>query len=738
MRWSYMFMKTRIPLSALFSGLAVTLVVALPVLAKTEPVEPLEPAIEHRFATSLATRFMTNYHYRRVPLDNELSEHVFERYFELLDPNRMYFLASDVEELSRYRLELDEALKTRDLEPAFEIFNRYRERAIERVSYARELLASEFDFTVDERYPFDRSEADWIAGSAELDDLWRKRVKNDWLGLMLADRDVDDIRETLDERYGNIERRVRDFNAQDVFQYFMNAYAGSIEPHSSYMSPRLADNFEISMKLSLDGIGALLGVSNEYVEVQEVVTGGPADLDGRLQAGDRIIGVAQGEEDFQDVVGWRLDDVVDLIRGERETVVRLEVLPGETGLKGPAKIIDIVRNEVKLEEQAAQAQVEELELDGETRRIGVIQVPVFYVDFRGRARNEPNYRSSTRDVRRLINELRAENIDGLVVDLRNNGGGALIEATTMTGLFIDEGPVVQIRDHSGRVTVEEDREPGMAWDGPLAVLVNRASASASEIFAAAIQDYGRGVIIGEPTYGKGTVQNLFNLDDYARQSEDVRLGQVKLTMAQFFRVNGGSTQARGVVPDIELPSFGDPNDYGESALDFALPWAEIGEAEYRPLADLSPLLSPAAARHLDRREKESDLRDLIDEFGEFEELSDRTSVTLLETERRREHEEAEARRAARYGGLAKAADSEDEAGSEDPAAEPAQDDEGGSGADESAVADAGEEDAIEEPDVLLQESVRILADLIEFDQEQHRLVQVQATGPVLPGGGSPD
>jgi len=728
-----MVMKKRIQ----FSALVVALALIGPALAKVEPIEPLEPAIEHRFATGLATRFMTNYHYRRMPLDDALSERVFERYLELLDPNRMYFLASDIEELSTYRNVLDESLKTRDLEPAYVIFNRYRERAIERIEQARALLDTDFDFDVDERYRFDRSEADWVASEDELDDIWRQRVKNDWLGLKLADREVDDIRETLDERYINIDRRVRDFNAQDVFQYFMNAYAGSIEPHSSYMSPRLADNFEISMKLSLDGIGALLSVDNEHVEVQEVVTGGPADLDGRLQAGDRIIGVAQGEEDFQDVVGWRLDEVVDLIRGERETVVRLEVLPGDTGLKGPSKIIDIVRNEVKLEEQAAQAQVEEVEVDGETRRIGIIQVPVFYVDFRGRARNEPNYRSSTRDVRRLINELRGEGVDGLVVDLRNNGGGALIEATTMTGLFIDEGPVVQIRDHSGRITVEEDREPGMAWDGPLAVLVNRSSASASEIFAAAIQDYGRGVIIGEPTYGKGTVQNLFNLDDYARQSDDVRLGQVKLTMAQFFRVNGGSTQAQGVVPDIRLPSYGNPDEYGESALDFALPWAEIEQADFRPLADLSPLMSPAEARHLDRRESNTDLRDLIDEFGEFEELADRTSVTLLESERRREHEEAEARRKARYGGLA-ATDEDDDAstdteeGAEDGAAEAADTDASAADGEVAAVDD----EAIDEPDVLLQESARILADLIEFDQEQHRLVQ--ATDPVLPGDGSLD
>src|SRR6056297_314379 len=554
----------------LIAAIALLLPTVSPAWAAEEQAEKapesLNPTTEQRFTTRLASRFLTSYHYQSEELNDQLSERIFDKYLELLDPNRMYFLASDIEQLDRYRQRLDEALRAAEIEPAFEIFSIYRERVDQRIASARAQLDEEFDFTVEEDYQFDRSETSWATTSAELDEIWRKRVKNDWLGLKLAEREVDDIRETLDGRYGNIKKRVNDFNSDDVFQFFMNAYASAIEPHSSYMSPRLAENFEISMKLSLDGIGALLSSQNEYVEVQEIVPGGPADLDGRLQSGDRIIGVAQGEKDVVDVVGWRLDDVVDLIRGERETVVRLEILPAETGVKGPAEIIDIVRNEVKLEEQAAQASVEEIETEAGTTRIGVIDVPVFYVDFKGRARNEPNYRSSTRDVRRLINELRAEGIDGIVIDLRGNGGGALVEATTMTGLFIDTGPVVQVRDANGRVSVEADREPGMAWEGPMAVLVNRSSASASEIFAAAIQDYGRGIILGEPTYGKGTVQNLFNLDDYARQSDDVRLGQVKLTMAQFFRVNGGSTQAQGVVPDIRLPSYGNPDEYGESAL----------------------------------------------------------------------------------------------------------------------------------------------------------------------------
>jgi len=688
---------------------------------KVEGAESLGPTTEQRFTTRLASRFLTSYHYAAEELDDQLSARIFEQYLERLDPNRMYFLEEDIDQLNRYRHRLDDALRAAEIEPAFEIFGVYRQRLQQRVDYARQALEGEFDFTVEEDYEFDRSDSPWAASTDELDEIWRKRVKNDWLGLKLAERETDDIRETLDERYSRILKRVQDFTADDVFQFFMNAYANAIEPHSSYMSPRLAENFEISMKLSLDGIGALLSGQNEYVEVAEIVTGGPADVDGRLEAGDRIIGVAQGEDEIVDVVGWRLDDVVDLIRGERETLVRLEILPAETGIKGPPEVIEIVRNEVKLEEQAAQASVEEVETDEGTRKIGIIDVPVFYVDFKGRARNEPDYRSSTRDVRNLINELRADGVDGLVLDLRGNGGGALVEATTMTGLFIDTGPIVQVRDANGRVSVEQDREPGTAWDGPLAVLVNRASASASEIFAAAIQDYGRGIILGEPTFGKGTVQNLFNLDNYMTDDEK-KLGQLKLTMAKFFRIDGGSTQLRGVRPDITLPTYGDPEKYGEAALDHAMAWSQIEQADFEPIADLSPLLPQARERHMARRQANEKLKTLIEDFERFRELDQRTSVSLVESERALEREEAEARRAARFAhtdGPLPAVD-EDAGGDVDS--------ENGDSSGENAEEVGTEQDEAsdeEAPDVLLTESARILVDLIELDQEQHRLVQVQ-------------
>lgn len=663
---------------------------------------PLEVATAHRVASQLAVRFINGYHYHRDNLRDEVASRVFDQYFNMLDPAKAYFTVADIEHFARHRDHFEAAIRSADLEVAFEIFERYTERVTDRVSFAQTLLEAGFDFTVDEDYHFDRSEAAWASDEAQLDEYWRQRIKNDWLRLRLADQDDEAIVETLTRRYTNLQRRVDELNSQDVFQFVMNAYTRSIEPHSGYLSPRSVDNFEISMRLSLDGIGAMLQRDTDYTTIMEIVPGGPADMDGRLKPGDRIVGVAQGDEEMVDVIGWRLDDVVALIRGERETVVRLEVLPSDVGLTGPSAVIDIVRNEVRLEEQAASSDIIELpaEAEGVARRIGVITVPVFYVDFQGRARNEPNYRSSTRDVRRLINELKEEGIDGLVMDLRGNGGGALVEATTMTGLFIDTGPVVQVRDSRGRVSLETDREPGMAWDGPLAVLVDRRSASASEILAGAIQDYGRGVVVGETTFGKGTVQNLVDLDNMAR-GNDERLGQIRLTMAQFYRVAGGSTQAMGVVPDIALPTPGHPDDTGERALDFALPWGEIEPADFTPVADLSALIAGAKSRHQARLSRDPKLIELLDDIDRWEAQRERTSVSLNESVRRAEMEAEESRRLARFGG-----------------------DDGVNGADEASQDDEAADDDTE--DLYLLESARILADLMDLDRDQRRIAHRHA------------
>ena len=669
--------------------------------------ETLAPQTEHRFATRWATRIINAYHYGDKR-EGSLSERMFDQYLELLDNNRLYFTAADVDDLKRYRPHLHESLRAENLEPAFDIFARYLKRVNERTDYALSLLESDFDFTVDEQYRYDRTELDWPASVDELDDIWRKRVKNDWLLLKLADQSDEEIAETLTTRYSSLNRRINEFNSEDVFQFFMNAYTRSIEPHSAYLSPRSVENFEISMRLSLDGIGAMLQRETEYTTIMDIVPGGPADMDGRLGVGDRIVGVAQGDEPFVDVVGWRLDDVVSLIRGERETVVRLEVLPNDTGLSGPAQVIDITRDEVKLEEQAAYSELIEVPHGDETRRIGVINLPVFYVDFQGRARNEPNFRSSTRDTRRLINELVADGIDGLVIDLRGNGGGALVEATTLTGLFIDEGPVVQVRDSQGRVNLEQDREPGMAWDGPLAVLVDRRSASASEIFAAAIQDYGRGVVIGETTFGKGTVQNLIDLDEFSN-SDEARYGQVKLTMAQFYRVNGGSTQQKGVIPDITLPTAGNPEENGESALDNALPWGEMPPTDFTRVARLDPLVELARQRLQRRLDTDQELIDLLAEIEVWEEESSKGAITLLESERRAKMERDEERRASRFGTDHSESDTMDESVASD--------------ADADAVPEPDEDNGSEDDqrDLYLIEATRILSDLIELDASEQRL-----------------
>ena len=683
-----------------------------------EPTQSLqlEPGMDQRYASNIATRFLTNYHYKRTRLDDELSSEIFDSYIELLDPNRIYFLRSDIDTFERYRHGMDDALRHSDLQSAYEVFNVYVDRVQQRVDYARTRVKQPFDFTVDEYYQFDREGEPWAADTAELDELWRTRVKNDYLRLLLTDKEPEAIVETLIERYDNLERRIQELNNEDVFQFFMNAFAQSIEPHTAYLSPRNSENFEISMKLSLEGIGALLGRENEYTLISRIVPGGPADKDGRLQAGDRITAVGQGGDGkMVDVIGWRIDDVVELIRGPKDTVVRLQILPEDESVSGPTTIIEIVRNEVKLEEQAAQSKIIEVPVEGgqegEVMKVGVIDLPVFYLDFNGRAQNLPDYRSSTRDVQRLIGELKDQGVQGIVVDLRNNGGGSLLEATTLTGLFIDKGPVVQVRNSSGRISLEEDVDPGMAWEGPLAVLVNRYSASASEIFAAAIQDYGRGVVIGEPTFGKGTVQSLLDLDDYA-PADKPGMGQLKITMAQFFRVNGGSTQNRGVVPDIRFPSAGDPEDYGERSLDNALPWTSIDAARYDPAGDLSRLVAVADNRYQGRIGGNEEFTWLLSDISEFNEHAKEKSVSLLESVGRQELKEAEEKQAQRKaqretGGPLLAAD--------DILAESIDPETGEFPDTEDAEAAAEEEE--EGPDLLLREAARIVADMVVLESD---------------------
>lgn len=633
-------------IQALLAGMALVACTASVESAESEP-EKSEPPTQRESIAPTETQgevqrfvggILSNMHYLKPELDDELSGRILDRYLETLDPNRSYFLASDIESFETYRTELDDAISKGRLEPAYWIYGIYLERVRSRMEYALSLLEEKPDFTTEESYRFDRSDADWPADREEAREIWRKRVKNDAIGMMLTDHDWDETVDVLEGRYENfLRRRVTQVTSEDVFETFMNAFTRSLDPHSAYFSPHNKEEFEIRMSLSLEGIGASLQLIDEYVTVMRIVPGGPADKAGTLEPEDRITGVAQGEEgEMIDVVGWRLDEVVEKIRGPKGSVVRLRVLPGESKPGDPQETFQFVRNKIKLEEQAAQKTVVPIERDGKTRKVGVINIPTFYMDFEARRRGEEDYRSTTRDVRALLKELRGEDVDAVVVDLRNNGGGSLIEATELTGLFIDEGPVVQLRDQSGDVDVARDDKAGVAWDGPLGVLVNRFSASASEIFAGAIQDYNRGVIIGNRTYGKGTIQNLIDLSRYFRDDE---VGQIKYTVGKYYRVSGSSTQSRGVKPDIELPSLVDPEDYGESSKPTALLWGRMDPAEherYRFTDELIPSLRDAHARRLDEH---PELSALMEDIEDIRSRPERDTVSLVLEERRGKVEE---------------------------------------------------------------------------------------------------
>ena len=603
----------------------------------------LKPVPQEAQAAHLAAELLARYHYKAVPLDKALSEKIFDQYMKSLDSEKVFFIQADIDQLSSERTKLGDAILKEDLTAPFAIFNLFEQRAAERFAFARTLLKKGFDFQQNESYQFAREKESWPKTEAEMRDLWRKRVKNDWLRLKLAGKDDKSIAEILDKRYDNFLKRIGRVNSADAFQAYMNAYTMAIDPHTNYMAPRAAEEFDIAMRLSLVGIGAVLSELEEYTTIRELVPGGPAALSGQLKPGDRIVGVAQGEGGVMtDVLGWRLDDTVALIRGAPDSVVLLDVLPADAGPDGKHKLVSLVRKKISLEQQAAKASVHSI-VDGKvTRRIGVITLASFYEDFAARKKGTQDYRSATRDVARLLDGLKREKVDSVLVDLRNNGGGSLAEAVELTGLFIDVGPVVQQRNANGQISVESDTQPGVAWDGPLGVLINRGSASASEIFAAAIQDYGRGLIIGEPSFGKGTVQTVIDLDRVARNGKP-QFGELKLTIAQFFRINGGTTQLRGVTPDIFLPSISDADSFGESSFDNALPWTQIKPADYLPAGDLKGLLPVLVTLHDARVKQDKDFQDLQEDIAESRIRRKKNLISLNEAERRKERAADEAR-----------------------------------------------------------------------------------------------
>lgn len=572
----------------------------------SEQWQPLRPLAEHARTSTNVVEHLRRNHYIRKPIDDELSSQMFDKFLNMLDGNRSYFLANDVQSFEPLRLTLDDALKDGDLDPAFHIFNRYQQRLLERLNYSLSLLESgtdQFDFTLDESLQIDRETAQWPIDRRAQDDLWRRRLKAQILSMRLNDKEYSEIAEILTKRLRNQIKMAKRNKSEDAFQLYMNAFASTFDPHTQYFSPRTSENFNINMSLSLEGIGAVLKSEDDATSIVRLVPAGPAAKSKAIKPTDKITAVGQGKDGpMIDIVGWRLDDVVELIRGPRGSTVQLEVISADAD-EETSKRVTIVRNTIKLEEQAAQARIIEVAKpkalgltpvsktdNDEPMRIGVIEIPTFYIDFKAQQQGVKDFRSTTRDVRRLIEQLRGENIEGLIIDLRSNGGGSLQEADSMTGLFIGAGPTVQVKAARRKANVYSSNTDQVAWNGPLAVMVNRLSASASEIFAGAIQDYNRGIVIGSQTFGKGTVQTLIPLNR----------GQLKLTAAKFYRISGESTQHQGVTPDVTFPTLVDSAQIGESTLDDAMPWDMIKPAVYTPVDQLSERINTLRQRHEQR------------------------------------------------------------------------------------------------------------------------------------------
>lgn len=583
-------------------------------------------------SANIIADFLSRYHYRRFKIDDQLSASMFEQYIKSLDPTKSYFLSSDIDKFSRYILNLDDALKMSDLSPAFDIFSVYQMRVEERIQFALEQLQQDFDFSKKESYDIRNDDTEFLLNLKEQNELWRKRVKNDMLALRLTDKSNDEIKEILTKRYNNLLKRTHKLNSNDVFQIYINAFASTVDPHTSYLSPRTYDNFEIRMSLSLEGIGAMLKQDDDYTVVEKIIPGGPADLGNELHAKDKIIGIAQqDEEQYTDVIGWRLDEVVALIRGPKDSIVKLRIIPGSKGTDATPEDISIVRNKIKLEEQAAQKHI--IKINDDTVKVGVITVPTFYMDFNAYQNGDKNYRSTTRDVEKLLNQLIADDIDSLVLDLRSNGGGSLIEATQLAGLFIDKGPIVQVRDSSGHIDIHRDKDAGTSYQGSMIVLVDRYSASASEIVSSALQDYGRAVVVGETTFGKGSVQQIIDLNRFSRQRNENKLGQLKATIAQYFRVNGDSTQHRGVIPDILFEASYDRDKYGERGLENALPWTQISPVIKSPHTIPQQVIDKLTFWHNDRTQDNTKYQALLDIYAMNNDLQNQVTITLNQNER---------------------------------------------------------------------------------------------------------
>ncbi|NCH45473.1 carboxy terminal-processing peptidase [Cronobacter malonaticus] len=601
-------------------------------ITRPDQIPVLKEEPQHATVSERVTSRFTRSHYRQFDLNEAFSAKIFDRYLNLLDYSHNVLLASDVEQFAKKKGQIGDELRSGKLDVFYDLYNLAQQRRFERYQYALKVLERPMDFTGNDTFDIDRSKAPWPSSEAELNKLWDGKVKYDELSLKLTGKTDAEIRETLTKRYKFAIRRLAQTNSEDVFSLAMTAFAHEIDPHTNYLSPRSTEQFNTEMSLSLEGIGAVLQMDDDYTVINSMVAGGPAAKSKAISVGDRIVGVGQVGQQMQDVIGWRLDDVVALIKGPKGSKVRLEVLPAGKGTK--TRIVTLTRERIRLEDRAVKMSVKNVGKE----KIGVLDIPGFYVGL-------------TDDVKVQLQKLEKQNVAGVIIDLRSNGGGALTEAVSLSGLFIPSGPVVQVRDNNGKVREDRDTDGVVYYKGPLVVMVDRFSASASEIFAAAMQDYGRALIVGEPTFGKGTVQQYRSLNriyDQMLRPEWPALGSVQYTIQKFYRVNGGSTQRKGVTPDIIMPTGNEETETGEKFEDNALPWDSINAATYEKSGDLKSFGPELLKDHNDRIAKDPEFQYIIKDIARYNAMKEKRNIVSLNlAQREKENHEDDATRLAR-------------------------------------------------------------------------------------------
>ncbi len=653
----------------MFKKVYLLLVLGAALACKASPSKPvkvagsndLQPDEQQSVVCKQVAALISNYNYKKVPLNDSVSTIIYDRYIKSLDENHSYFLASDIKDFEKYKTVLDDDIKAGNLADAFYIFNVFQKRYIEHVKFSLAQINKNFDFNKTETFVYDRDKLPWIATQADMDAMWTQRVKYDLLNLKLASADMAKNKETLKKRYENLLTQTNKLSNQDVFQYFMDAFTEAIDPHTNYFNPSNAANFNIEMSRQVEGIGASLQVENEYVTIKTIVAGGPADKSHQISVDDRIVAVAQGKTgEFQNVVGWRVDNAIAIIRGTKGTTVRLEILPAGVNASAKPKVVEMVREKIILKDQSAKKEIRTYNSNGKTVKIGVISIPAFYIDFNDYKAGNPNYKSTTHDVKAILDSLKKENVDGLVIDLRENGGGSLMEAIELTGLFIKTGPVVQVRDTKDQVEIDKDEDPDITYSGPMAVLVDRFSASASEIFSGAIQDYGRGLILGTQTYGKGSVQSAIDLDRVIGSSLRDKIagvvgggkkttstgsqstyGQLNLTIAKFYRISGNSTQHKGVTPDISFPSVIPLDKYGEDTEPSAMPFDVIAKTDFTKTGDFTGVLPQLKKLHDQRMSSSDSYKYLLEDIADFKKHDADDSISLKESDLKKQRDDDE-------------------------------------------------------------------------------------------------